>query len=495
MCNAQTPPVDAKAEAMDATLISSGAHTYTGRTRAIMTASYILCFGCIGVCLGSLGPILLALSERLHEDVDTLGMLFVFRSAGYLGGSLAAGWLFDFVTRPHAILLLALTTCAVGTASIPLWRDYRAVGAALSTQGACMGVLDTGGNVLMIWLWGADRYEPYLQAMHFMFGLGAFLAPIAIEAALAATATADSPAGDFGPSFFVIAVTMAAFAAPLLCTRGPQPSAEERAKSKGASSKRGGARWRLELALTLLSSALLALYVGAEVAAGGFIFAYAVEEHGMGATMARLLNSSFWGALTAGRLAAIPLAAKWTPTRMLTLSLGGAVIGAAWLSMTGREPGVDGVRSESGAPSLWAAVALFGLSMAAIFPTAITHMERVMAVSGRTISVLVVGASLGEMLIPLGVAVAYPPDALGRRSFPRILTAACVAQAAVFVGAWHVGRRLAALSAPTTPTTSSSHAADELSGAEAAPRKLTPAQRGAIENEEERVDVELTPRV
>ena len=35
----------------------------------------------------------------------------------------------------HAILLLALTTCAVGTASIPLWRDYRAVGAALSTVG------------------------------------------------------------------------------------------------------------------------------------------------------------------------------------------------------------------------------------------------------------------------------------------------------------------------------------------------------------------------
>ena len=163
--------------------------------------------------------------------------------------------------------------------------------------------------------------------------------------------------------------------------------------------------------------------------------------------------------------------------------------------MTGREPGVDGV-SESGAPSLWAAVALFGLSMAAIFPTAITHMERVMAVSGRTISVLVVGASLGEMLIPLGVAVAYPPDALGRRSFPRILTAACVAQAAVFVGAWHVGRRLAALSAPPLPTTSSSsHAADEPGGAEAAPRKLTPAQRGALETEDEMVDVELTPRV
>ena len=52
MCNAQAPAVDAKAEAMDATLISSGAHTYVGRTRAIMTASYLLCFGCIGVCLG-----------------------------------------------------------------------------------------------------------------------------------------------------------------------------------------------------------------------------------------------------------------------------------------------------------------------------------------------------------------------------------------------------------------------------------------------------------
>ena len=109
----------------------------------------------------------------------------------------------------------------------------------------------------MIWLWGADRYEPYLQAMHFMFGLGAFLAPIAIEAALAATATAESPAGDFGPSFFVIAVTMAAFATPLLCTRGPQPSAEERAKAKGASSKRGGACGVIrDAVLALLPAAL-----------------------------------------------------------------------------------------------------------------------------------------------------------------------------------------------------------------------------------------------
>lgn len=64
-----------------------------------------------------------------------------------------------------------------------------------------MGFLDTGGNVIIIWLHG-DNVGPYLQgtmvgvkgvvviynsprihrsaAMHFSFGLGAFIAPIIV---------------------------------------------------------------------------------------------------------------------------------------------------------------------------------------------------------------------------------------------------------------------------------------------------------------------------
>ena len=64
---------------------------YTGVPRAVITASYFACFCSIGVSLAALGPILLQLSSALDAEVDSLGFLFVARSAGYLCGSIAAG--------------------------------------------------------------------------------------------------------------------------------------------------------------------------------------------------------------------------------------------------------------------------------------------------------------------------------------------------------------------------------------------------------------------
>ncbi|CAC5381924.1 NAGLT1 [Mytilus coruscus] len=40
-----------------------------------------------------------------------------------------------------------------------------------------MGVLDTGGNVFCVRLWGV-KSPPYMQALHFAFGIGAFIAPL-----------------------------------------------------------------------------------------------------------------------------------------------------------------------------------------------------------------------------------------------------------------------------------------------------------------------------
>lgn len=37
-----------------------------------------------------------------------------------------------------------------------------------------MGLMDTGGNVVLLRLWGSD-VGPYMQTLHFSFGLGAFL--------------------------------------------------------------------------------------------------------------------------------------------------------------------------------------------------------------------------------------------------------------------------------------------------------------------------------
>lgn len=46
----------------------------------------------------------------------------------------------------------------------------------LDCQGFAMGFGDTGGNVGMIRL-HKEHVGPYLQALHFSFGVGAFISP------------------------------------------------------------------------------------------------------------------------------------------------------------------------------------------------------------------------------------------------------------------------------------------------------------------------------
>ena len=187
---------ESSSEAASNSLLSKDV-AYVGRARIIITASYFGCFGSVGICLASLGPILLGLSRQLGTSLDALGNLFVVRACGYLIGSGVSGYLVDRIRHTHAMLLLAMGLCAAGTALIPVLPTHALVAAAVSTQGVCMGVLDTGGNVLLIWLHGSGTVEPYMQAMHFCFGLGAFVAPLLVELSV-------QRSGGFAAAFYCI---------------------------------------------------------------------------------------------------------------------------------------------------------------------------------------------------------------------------------------------------------------------------------------------------
>ena len=45
-------------------------------------------------------------------------------------------------------------------------------------QGLGSGFLDTGGNSLLLSIWAGRDSGPYMHALHFTFGLGAFTAPL-----------------------------------------------------------------------------------------------------------------------------------------------------------------------------------------------------------------------------------------------------------------------------------------------------------------------------
>jgi FHS family Na+ dependent glucose MFS transporter 1 len=431
-----------------------GPRSYSGRARAAITAGYFLSFFSIGTCLAALGPCLRQLSATLDVSIDSLGFLFTARATGYLVGSVAGGWACDRFAWTHAPLLLSNGLCALGSALVPMLRSAPLVALAISTQGVCMGVLDTGGNVLLLWLWG-DRVEPFMQAMHFFFGLGAFVSPLLVEAAIERT-------GGIAPAWSLLAAGLVLAGAPLLPFGGPSKPAPkassevEMATAAAADSEAGapaeapaaGAAESRRRSFIALVGLVLALYVGAEVGFGGFCFLYAVDAFAWTPLQARLLNSGFWGALAAGRLLAIPLSTRFSPRQLLVADFVGS-IGAAlcFLALPA------GSETEPATPALpWATTLFFGLSMASVFPSALTYAERVTPVTGRVASMFVVSAAFGEMLLPLCIAALYPH---AHAAFPTLILLACCAEATAFSGTACASARLRGATSESESTTSS----------------------------------------
>ncbi len=81
---------------------------------------------------------------------------------------------------------------------------------------------------------------------------------------------------------------------------------------------------------------------------------------------------------------------------------------------------------------LWVGTFFYGLSMSSAFPTAIHLAERYMKLTGTLTSIMVVGASFGEMAIPLFVAKMFAWS--GPTSFLYILLFCSVAGLAVYGG-------------------------------------------------------------
>ncbi len=289
--------------------------------------------------------------------------------------------------------------CSVGMAVLPLCTNLVALVLTIMVGGGTMGMLDSAGNVAMMWLHGSES-GPFIQALHFFFGVGACLAPL-----LEVWFTAGTDGTRIKWAFWTCAAAFVPVAVWILCLRSP-PRPEPKG-SKGSNNNKGEMSssmvlplrtgpTRREWMIVLLAGLLLALDVGAEIAYGGFIFLYGVEFLGMEERSASELTSLFWGALALGRFLAIFISMRWTPGRMLLVNLLGCFLASSMIAMD--------VYSER---MLWVATFFYGLAQASVFPTVLALAESFMDVSGLTATVIVFGASLGEMVVPLILSVLF----------------------------------------------------------------------------------------
>jgi FHS family Na+ dependent glucose MFS transporter 1 len=338
--------------------------------RMVKTLGYYAAFIVLGLVAASLGPTLPGLAEHTHSRLGEISFLFTARSLGFLLGALWGGRLYDRVPG-HLLIGAVLGIMAVLMACVPLVSILWLLTGILLILGIVESFLDMGGNTLLVWV---HRREvgPFMNGLHFFFGLGAFLSPIIIAQTVVMS-------GDITWAYWTLSLLMLPVAVWIFSLPSPAPQRVSEDQRKG----------QINYPLVVLIGIFFLLYVGAEVGFGGWIFTYVITLDLMSVTLAAYVTSAFWGALTVGRLLSIPLATRFRPVVILFSSLAGCL-----LSM-----GIMLLWSNS-LVAIWVGTFGLGVSMASIFPTMLSFSGRRMTITGQVTGWFFAGASLGGMSLP-----------------------------------------------------------------------------------------------
>lgn len=342
------------------------------RERFLRTCAYYGAFIGLGLVLSSLGPTLPGLAELTGASLGSISTVFLARSTGYLVGAMLGGRLFDrFAGHPLMAAMLALMALCMAVA--PLSPSLMVLTGIFICLGMAEGTLDVGGNTLLTWLYPTGL-GPWMNGLHFFFGVGAMLSPLIVGYTMGQTE------GSVAVAYWSLAVLM--LPAILLLMVLPSPLIAPHAREQTVELK-------AHRKTIFLVAGLLFATVGAEVGFGNWIFTYAIEQQVADETGAALLTSAFWGAFTFGRLLGIPLAARLAPASILLLCYLGCALGSALALL-----------QPQAVPMVWIATIVSGLAVAPMFATVLSLAGSRMPISGRVTGWFFIGSSVGGMTVP-----------------------------------------------------------------------------------------------
>ena len=346
-------------------------HT-TRRQERLKFGTYGLSFIALGLALAALGPMLPSLADNMGVSIGKISFVLTVSNLGYLIGSAGGGRLYDRF-KGHRLMALALILMVISAVLAPLMKNFYLLLLCFLVFGFGNGLVDIGGNVNLLWVFQA-RVGPYMNALHFFFGVGAFLAPIILNQVMALSG------GAITWPFWILALL---FLPGLLgLSILPSPENPEKNEEEGKAQKP-------DTKLIVLMMALFFLYIAVEAGYGNWVFTYITKLEIANDTVASYINSAYWGALTLGRLIAVPLSRKLKPGSML---VGNYILTILFLVVLMIWP--------VSPTALWIGSAGLGLALASVFPTLLALAETRMKVTGAVTGLFFLGSGSGGILFP-----------------------------------------------------------------------------------------------
>ena len=275
--------------------------------------------------------------------------------------------------RGHRALGLAQLASAALVALYPVIPSAGILLVVVGCKGLTDGFINTGANTLLVWT-HKDKSGPYMNGLHFFFGLGAFLAPFLVAQLLTIS-------GGYRWAFWGLALLSGLAGLSMFTLKGNPQHAHATAAVKETT--------RINYPLVISAMLFLFFYVGAEIAFSGWIYTYAFTLNLADATTAAYLTSAFWLTFTLGRLISIPLATRFKPQQLIAAALAGCLsilLVALIIPMSTTQ--------------VWILAMGLGLCMAPMWPSGFTLAGQSLRLTARVSGIILLGDSLGFMVLP-----------------------------------------------------------------------------------------------
>lgn len=327
----------------------------------INSCTCFLAFIVFGALAASLGSAIPLIALDLGTTSSSLGVTFTARGIGFALGALLAAYFINLKLMTHELLgCLALFIAGIMELTVPNVKSLWLLMVVYTVQGTAYGLLNTVSNFLLPELWGR-RVQPWMQAMHSCFGIGAMIGPAMVG--VLGYRTAFNLIGVSAVVPLLFHISTACLTIPPSSPPSSNSAANSSAKTSAGSESAYSQVATIDLEddtiavieqshadnvdshksenlidapmyLKLLISGFFLMYIGAEASFGGWISDYALEVHiTESASKAAYLSAIFWGSLTAGRVFSIVTAIYLSATAMIRLQLALGII-STFLSMT-----------------------------------------------------------------------------------------------------------------------------------------------------------------
>jgi fucose permease len=286
-------------------------------------------------------------------------------------GSLLGGRGYDRYPG-HRIQAIALFLLALTTLLIPVVHSLWILVAIIFLSGILQGTIDVGGNTLLTWTHG-EKVGPFMNSLHFFFGVGSFIAPLILARVITAS-------GSILWAFWILSLITLPVSAWLWFLPSPPIRSTETVPSGQQQSLRGQ---------FLLIVLFFVFAIGVELGFGNWISTYSIGLGLADEINAAYLASAFWGSFTISRLIGIWISSRLSHSAILVMDLAGCMVAMFGLILW-----------PSSSVVLWVGTIIAGLSIASIFATGMAYAGQFLNLTGNLVGWILVGAGIGGMTFP-----------------------------------------------------------------------------------------------